>query len=739
VAIALNRSRQVPADETPAFGGIAERFRRAGDLERAVALCRDGLKKFPDHLSARVTLGWSLLDLGRYDEAQVELEQALKRAPDNLAAIRGLAELHERAENAVVVPMDDHEAVEATAALEAARVPEPEKAPSAPPEPAKRAKAQPPPTTAQEPPAAKQKVEHHEEPETPHAAPPVKHQSSGPSVFSQPMLAQEAEKNARAEKAEANAAVAPAAKIDAKSEPHFEPKPAPKVDAKPEPPSLEALAAEFEAPEEPFTAAPPPSAVIEPVRVLDSRGEEVPDLTRAAATADLPVALPAGASVPNLVDELVTPAAAAMGQPPEVIDDFIPPPASAMTIPDAVVDDAPVMDLPMVDFAADAEALLSSDALLSAVESEPAASAATETVELDRSHAALLAAEEFATAADAHPRPELTESHTSSTGEAGVDVHAAMFGADHPALAPAAHPEPDVNELLAQLAHEDESRAPSSAMFAAEPDAPVDAHPQPDVADLPAQFAQDQSAEASHASIFAADAFGPAPEWHPEPQIADVLAPAAAIEAAPVEPELAWTSAATDFVAALEATHITPAAVPESEPQGLAFALSAELPAAVEADDFAFMSEPVAAIEQAADQPSMIDQFRAAPDAPTVALGTAQVLNFEAPPAPAPAFVVVAPPPAPFTALVPEVAAPPPASPIVAPTPAIQVEAQTKTIPPNVFAPMVAEPPAELLKPAPKAASPLLKKKNRNVAALEKMLRRIASRRLELASEYQPS
>lgn len=106
VGLILNRNRQVPAEDTPAFAGIAERFRRAGELERAVALCRDGLKKFPDHLSARVTLGWSLLDLGKYDEARVELEKALKRAPDNLAAIRGLAELHERAEHTLNLPMD---------------------------------------------------------------------------------------------------------------------------------------------------------------------------------------------------------------------------------------------------------------------------------------------------------------------------------------------------------------------------------------------------------------------------------------------------------------------------------------------------------------------------------------------------------------------------------------------------------------------------------------------------------
>ncbi|MEO7191250.1 MAG: tetratricopeptide repeat protein [Vicinamibacterales bacterium] len=99
--ILLNRSRQIPAEDTPAFGGIAERFRRAGDLDRAITLCRDGLKRFPNLLSARVTLGWALLDKGDYDEARIELEQVMRRAPDNLAAIRGLAELHDRTDGTV--------------------------------------------------------------------------------------------------------------------------------------------------------------------------------------------------------------------------------------------------------------------------------------------------------------------------------------------------------------------------------------------------------------------------------------------------------------------------------------------------------------------------------------------------------------------------------------------------------------------------------------------------------------
>jgi hypothetical protein len=99
--IGLNRSRQAPAEDTPSFGAIAERFRRAGDLDRAIALCQEGLKKFPNQLSARVTLGWAYLDKGEYDHARQELERVIRRAPDNLAAIRGLAELHDRAEHAV--------------------------------------------------------------------------------------------------------------------------------------------------------------------------------------------------------------------------------------------------------------------------------------------------------------------------------------------------------------------------------------------------------------------------------------------------------------------------------------------------------------------------------------------------------------------------------------------------------------------------------------------------------------
>ena len=86
------RVRQDPA--SIAFGALAEEYRRAGRLEEAVAACRTGLERHPSYLSARVTLGRALQELGQHADARAEFEYVLSLAPDNLAAIRGLAELH---------------------------------------------------------------------------------------------------------------------------------------------------------------------------------------------------------------------------------------------------------------------------------------------------------------------------------------------------------------------------------------------------------------------------------------------------------------------------------------------------------------------------------------------------------------------------------------------------------------------------------------------------------------------
>lgn len=79
-----------------AFAQLAEEYRRGGQAQPAVEICRAGLAVHPAYLSARVTLGRALLALNKLDEAEIEFELALKGAPENLAAVRGLAEIHHR-------------------------------------------------------------------------------------------------------------------------------------------------------------------------------------------------------------------------------------------------------------------------------------------------------------------------------------------------------------------------------------------------------------------------------------------------------------------------------------------------------------------------------------------------------------------------------------------------------------------------------------------------------------------
>jgi tetratricopeptide (TPR) repeat protein len=79
-----------------AFAQLAEEYRRAGRVKEAIETCETGLARHPGYLSARVTLGRALLETGQLDAAQEELKRVLRTAPENLAALRGLAEIHHR-------------------------------------------------------------------------------------------------------------------------------------------------------------------------------------------------------------------------------------------------------------------------------------------------------------------------------------------------------------------------------------------------------------------------------------------------------------------------------------------------------------------------------------------------------------------------------------------------------------------------------------------------------------------
>ena len=88
------RVQAVPA--SIAFAQLAEECRRAGSPDEAIGICRAGLAHHPGYLSARVTLGRALIEVGRLDDAATALTTVVEAAPTNLPAIRGLAEIHQQ-------------------------------------------------------------------------------------------------------------------------------------------------------------------------------------------------------------------------------------------------------------------------------------------------------------------------------------------------------------------------------------------------------------------------------------------------------------------------------------------------------------------------------------------------------------------------------------------------------------------------------------------------------------------
>lgn len=158
-----------------AFAALGEEYRRAGRYEEAIATCRSGLRRHPAYLSARVTLGRALIDTGRYDEARGELEYVLQSAPENLAAIRGLAEIHDRLREAEAGRTDEKSGDE--------RIP----APTSPPPSRIREKPVPAPSTVTV--TSRATVIEPVRPEIPHVTPEAPSMVAEPAAAIAPALA----------------------------------------------------------------------------------------------------------------------------------------------------------------------------------------------------------------------------------------------------------------------------------------------------------------------------------------------------------------------------------------------------------------------------------------------------------------------------------------------------------------------------------------------------------------------
>lgn len=75
------------------FAPLANEYRKAGDPEQAIAICRAHLAQQPQHMSGHVVYGQALHDAKRTDEARTVFEKALALDPDNTIVLRQLGNI----------------------------------------------------------------------------------------------------------------------------------------------------------------------------------------------------------------------------------------------------------------------------------------------------------------------------------------------------------------------------------------------------------------------------------------------------------------------------------------------------------------------------------------------------------------------------------------------------------------------------------------------------------------------
>ena len=82
-------------DENPKryFAPLANEYRKAGDPERAIELCRTYLPQQPSHMSGYIVYGQALHDAGKPDESAAVFKQALTLDPENIIALRQLGDI----------------------------------------------------------------------------------------------------------------------------------------------------------------------------------------------------------------------------------------------------------------------------------------------------------------------------------------------------------------------------------------------------------------------------------------------------------------------------------------------------------------------------------------------------------------------------------------------------------------------------------------------------------------------
>jgi tetratricopeptide (TPR) repeat protein len=88
----LKRYQEDPTSRV--FAPLAEAYRKAGLVDQAIEIAREGLRVHPSFVGGRVALSRALFDKQLYSDVIDELTPIIQDVPDNLVAQRLLAESH---------------------------------------------------------------------------------------------------------------------------------------------------------------------------------------------------------------------------------------------------------------------------------------------------------------------------------------------------------------------------------------------------------------------------------------------------------------------------------------------------------------------------------------------------------------------------------------------------------------------------------------------------------------------
>ena len=78
------------------FAPLADAYRKAGELDRAIELCQSGLERHPDYVSAHIVYGRCLIDMKNDAGAQQTFQKVLALDPENIIALKILGDIAER-------------------------------------------------------------------------------------------------------------------------------------------------------------------------------------------------------------------------------------------------------------------------------------------------------------------------------------------------------------------------------------------------------------------------------------------------------------------------------------------------------------------------------------------------------------------------------------------------------------------------------------------------------------------